>query len=209
MAVWLQAIVTLAPTTTCRHLAEWLSHRGQTDISSRGGHLWGLWDGGSGQGFDSNEAILMSVWPDDASAGAAVELMKAIPAVIAVSATPLHPTLRPQHNRPVFGTGLWVFRDFHLPAAELNDFLDQSAAAWEAFEAAADSEVLGLFRCPNEDAKTASLLLITRHANLATREASHTDNFAPGVIEQINGGHTPTLWSRTRSATLQPLPGKT
>lgn len=205
MAVWLQAIVTLAPTATCRRLAEWLSHRGQHDISSSGGHLWGLWDASADPGFGANEAIVMSVWPDDASAGAAVELMKAMPDVVAVNGTPLHPVLHLQDARPVSGIGLWVFHDIHLAAADLDAFLGQTAAAAEAFEA--DSEVVGLFRGPNEDARTASLVLITRHTNPAASEASRRESFAPGVVEQLDDGHTPALWSRARSAMLQPLPG--
>lgn len=208
MAVWLQAIVTLAPTATSRHLAEWLSHRGRHDISSSGGHLWALWDASTDPGFGANEAIIMSVWPDDASAGAAVELMKAMPHVVAVNGTPLHPALGPQNLRPVSGSGLWVFHDFRLATADLNDFLAQTAAAWKAFEAGSDSEIVGLFRCPNEDAKTASLLLITKHAEPAHRDPSQAGNVAPGLVGQLGTGHVPSLWSHARSATLQVLPAE-
>lgn len=208
MAVWLQAILTLAPAAQCQQLAEWLEHRGRQNLTTGGGQLWGLWEGRSGLGFGSDEAILMSVWPDDASAGAAVELMKAMPGVLAVAGTPLHPTLRPQDDHPAAGGGSWVFREFHLAATDIEAFLERSAAAWESFEATFDSEVVGLFRGPNLDGETASLLLITRYADLDAWEKSRNADAAPGAWQQLSERHALTRWTRARSATRRPLPGE-
>lgn len=205
MAVWLQAIVTLAPKATCRHLAEWLSGPGQMELGSRGGHFWGLWEGG--EGFGPDEALIMSVWPDDASAGAAVEVMKAIPQVMAVNGTPLHPTLRPQHTRAVAGDGLWVFHEVHLAASELPALLDASTPAWQALEADSDSEVLGLFRCPDLDARTVSLLLLTRHAACAARAVSRDAHLLAGLLGQPDPTRRSEHDSRTRSGRLQTLYG--
>ncbi|MCC5886850.1 MAG: NIPSNAP family protein [Gammaproteobacteria bacterium] len=208
MAVWLQAVLTLAPTVQCQQLAEWLEQRGRRDLALGGGRLWGLWDGRPGLGFGSDEAILMSVWPDDASAGAAVETIKAMPQVLAVSGTPLHPTLRPQHDGPVSGAGAWVFRDFHLAVSDLEAFLTRSAAAWDEFEATFDSEVVGLFRCPNLDAGTASLLLITRYADLDAWERSRSAEAAPKAWQQLGERHALTRWTRARSASRQLVSGE-
>jgi hypothetical protein len=206
MAVWLLAILTLTPMAKARHLAQWLARDGQSALSASGGRPWGLWEGHDGEGFGADEVILMSTWPDDGSAGAAVELMKAMPEVIGVIGTPLHPTLRPRHAQPVTGAGVWVFRDVQLPMAEVENFLRRSAAAWESFEAACDREVIGLFRCPNVDAETASLLLLTRHADSATGEAAQHDHLDSTALVRFAGQGPFPLWTRARGAALQALP---
>lgn len=206
MAVWLKAILTLRPGVGCQQLAEWLDLRGNSDIVKAGGRLWGLWDGRCGLGFGSDEAILMSMWPDDASAGAAVELLKAMPQVIDVAGTPLHPTLRPTHEQPASGSGSWIFRDVHLAEADLREFLTRSDAARKELESAFDSEVTGVFRGPNVNPGTAALLLVTRHASLGSWELWRSEPTAPQILMQLDERDTRARWTRARSACRIPLP---
>ncbi len=202
MAVWLHAVLKLAPGAGSGNLIDWLAHRGDEAIRSAGGRVWGAWDGRPGLGFGADEAVLMTVWTDDAAAGAAVELLKTCPPVIAVVGTPLHPTLRPQTDVPMTMGGAWVFREFHVPGADVQRFIELSAAAWETFETHFDAQIQGLFRGPNESGEVATLLLVTRYADHAAWEASRKESSDPDAWARFRERHAMTRWTRARSAQL-------
>lgn len=203
MAVWLHAVLTLAPEVRQQPLVGWLHRFRRADLDEVGGRPWGLWDGRCGLGFGVDEVILMSVWPDDASAGAAVELMKNLPDVIAVNGTPLHPVLRPMPAQPVAGAGIWGFSERHLAMAELNAYLRRSGADQGNFETSPDHQIVGLFRCPDVDAGTASLLLLTHHPDMTAWKASQDRHATQAGGEPCNEDQPPPLWSRSRGAILQ------
>jgi len=144
----------------------------------------------------------MTVWPDDAAAGAAVELIKTCPPVVAVTGTPLHPTLRPESVTSPKPEGAWVFREFQVAAADVDRFIELSAAAWETFEARFDARIAGLFRGPNETAELATLLLLTRYADHAAWEASRSESEDPDAWARFRERHALTRWTRARSALL-------
>ncbi len=60
------------------------------------------------------------------------------------------PTVRPETAAPCSRPGLYVFRRFELLAADVDAFVELSAAAWRTFENAEDyaSRPMGLFRLP-------------------------------------------------------------
>lgn len=205
MAVWLHTVLTLAPRAGSDNLRDWLVHRGEQALRETNGLLWGAWDGRPGLGFASNEAVLMTVWPDDAAAGAAVELIKTCPPVVAVAGTPLHPTARPESDAPLPAAGVWVFREFHVAAVDVERFLALSVTAWSTFEARFEARVAGLFRGPNENAELATLLLLTRYPDHAAWEASRSESDDPDAWARFRERHALTRWTRARSAHLLKL----
>ena len=88
------------------------------------------------------------------------------------------PTLRPTTTEPPTRQGNFAFRWFKMPAAHWEEFLALSAKGWPDFEAAYDSQVIGLWRVTdNSDADavagaTITSLLLTRRPDLAMWERS-------------------------------------
>jgi hypothetical protein len=62
------------------------------------------------------------------------------------------PTLRPLEARPPERQGNYAFRWFATPEADWPEFLDLCAQAWPNFEAAYDSQVVGLWRSTGDTA---------------------------------------------------------
>lgn len=202
MAVWLQTLLRLTPNTRIGDLADWLSTTGYKSIRRASGHIWGLWDGSPGLGFRSDEAVLMTTWPDDAAAGAAVELIKACPLIRELDGTPLHATARPTSTEHRTGSGVWVFRHFALPSDQVDRFIGLSAEAWASFESSFDAEIEGLFRAPDPAAGSGALLLLTRYADLATWEASRKQTQDPNAWHHFGERQSLTEWTQGRSAVL-------
>lgn len=200
MAVWLETILDLAPDAGADDLAAWLADGGNAAIARAAGSVWGLWDGRPGLGFASNQAVLITVWPDDAAAGAAVELTGTCPHVVTVTGTPWHPTRRPETTVLPVGGGIWVFREFHVAISDVEQFVDLSASAWESFEAHFDAKIAGLFRGPNENDAVARLLLATRYADFAAWEASRNEAGDPGAWARFRERARLTRWTRARTA---------
>ncbi len=94
------------------------------------------------------------------------------------------PTLRPVDAQPPERQGNYAFRWFVTPADNWPEFLDLCAGAWPGFEAAYDSQVVGLWRCTGDStggesneatgaaAGSVRSLLLTRRPNLAMWERS-------------------------------------
>lgn len=102
MRVWLHAELDPAPGVDLPALAAWLAETGAPAIRAAGGVLHGLFRPESGKA-----PTLLTAWPDDALAGAAIELLKASTRIVAVRGTPLHP-LGPLPREP--GDAPWCFR---------------------------------------------------------------------------------------------------
>ena len=200
MAVWLKAELGLAAGAGPDALLDWFTGPGRDATATLGGHLWGAWHGAPGLGLRSDAVLLFTVWPDDAAAGAATELMAAAPAVITVEGTPLHATARPVDEQPVTGDGVWVFRDFEIASEDAERFVELSASAWTTFEARFDVRIDGLFRAPDPTADTARLLLVTRYADLATWEASRSAEADPESWERFLERRALTRGTRAGSA---------
>ncbi len=205
MTVWLQALLHMAPGAGCSEFGAWLDHHGRAAVARAGGGVWGLWDGRPGLGFGSDEALLVTTWPDDAAAGAAVEMLKACPHVVGIEGTPLHATVRPADDTPASGKGIYVFREFFVPDGKVERFIDLSAEAWTSFERNFAAEIKGLFRGPNLSADLAILLLVTRYEDLATWEASRSETKDPDAWQRFRERQALTSWTRARSAALVDL----
>ena len=100
---------------------------------------------------------------------------------------------------PVDGEGVWVFREFEINQTDVR-FVELSASAWETFEARFDARIDGLFRAPGPAEGLASLILVTRYANLATWEASRSAEADPESWAHFNERRALTRWTRARSA---------
>jgi hypothetical protein len=82
------------------------------------------------------------------------------------------PTLRPETAAPPRRQGNYAFRWFVTPVPHWDEFLDLCAGAWPGFEAAYDSQVVGLWRCLEDDGHAYRSLLLTRRPDLAMWERS-------------------------------------
>ncbi|MEE4301230.1 MAG: NIPSNAP family protein [Pseudomonadales bacterium] len=196
MAVWMQAELRLATGDALQEWRAWLAEQGREALGRLGGAIWGCWHGAPGFGLRSDAVLLTTVWPDDAAAGAATELLAAPRTILAVDGTPLHATARPRCGTPVSGDGLWVFRDFEIGRADAARFVELSASAWETFEANFDARIDGLFRAPDPGPELARMVLVTRYADLATWEASRSAEADPASWERFLERRALTRWTR-------------
>ena len=149
-----------------------------------GGALYGIWRSQIGRPRDELQA--MTVWPTKVTATAAERaLLNGGSDVRFVRSESLMPTLRPIEGVPPRRQGNYAFRWFATPAPHWPEFLDLCAAAWPGFEAAYDSQVIGLWQATDDrsgtgtdEASGAGLfggvrsLLLTRRPNLAMWERS-------------------------------------
>ena len=140
------------------------------DWSRHGGALYGAWRSQIGRPRD--EITALTVWKGEADVAAISKLVEAIGEVRHVTSAPLRATLRPESPAPPQRQGNYAFRWFELPEDNWDEFLSLCAAAWPGFEAAYDSQVIGLWRAlKNEPGRVRSLLL-TRRPDLAMWERS-------------------------------------
>lgn len=153
-------------------------------LRAAGGSLWGIWRSQIGRPRD--ELTALTLWPAGTSATDAEAVLTRNAADIRSIATEaLVPTLRPTDTAPPVRQGNYAFRWFATPEADWPEFLDLCAAGWPGFEAAYDSQVIGLWRAtgdrtgPGGDAATGAgieagvrSLLLTRRPSLAMWERS-------------------------------------
>ncbi len=149
-----------------------------------GGNLWGIWRSQIGRPRD--ELTALSLWPEGTSAAdAQASFIRDAADVRSVVTEALVPTLRPTDTAPPARQGNYAFRWFATPEADWAEFLDLCAAGWPGFEAAYDSQVIGLWRTTGDrtgdgtdPATGAGLqagvrsLLLTRRPSLAMWERS-------------------------------------
>ncbi|MFN4089207.1 MAG: hypothetical protein ACK4QW_09235 [Alphaproteobacteria bacterium] len=155
-----------------RDVAEGLRHAGGARIVPEGGALLGIWRSQIGRPRDELTAI--TVWPDETTARRHAGLLAEGQAgVVRAAAEPMAATLRPTVPLPAERQGNYAFRWFATPAANWDEFLSLCAAAWPGFEAAYDSQVIGLWRLLDaaEEDPVRSVML-TRRPDLAAWERS-------------------------------------
>ncbi|MBL8384060.1 MAG: hypothetical protein JNM90_13335 [Burkholderiales bacterium] len=140
------------------------------DWDRAGGALYGAWRAQIGRPRDEITAI--SVWPAGTDPQAADAPLRDIADIRATVSEPMSATLRPLAPTPPRRQGNYAFRWFELAAAHWDEFLALCAAAWPGFEAAYDSQVIGLWRCTRSDPARVRALLLTRRPDLAMWERS-------------------------------------
>ncbi len=140
------------------------------DWRSHGGGLYGLWRAQIGRPRD--ELTMLGTWDADADPSVADRVLSELPDVRSVASEALRATLRPHAPVPPRRQGNYAFRWFELDAGHWPTFEGLCAAAWPGFEAAYDSQVIGLWRCTRDEPGRARALLLTRRPNLAMWERS-------------------------------------
>ena len=140
-------------------------------IGALGGALFGIWRSQIGRPRD--ELTVLTRWPDEPAAGCAGEIFRtALDGVINIENEVMSATLRPATTAPPERQGNYAFRWFELAAKNWPEFLELCSAAWPGFEAAYDSEVIGLWRFHDARPERVRSLLLTRRPNLGMWERS-------------------------------------
>jgi len=139
------------------------------------------------------------------------------PDVCACRSDALLATLRPTDATPPVRQGNYAFRWFATPTPHWPEFLDLCAAAWPGFEAAYDSQVIGLWQATGDrtgeggdEASGAGLfdgvrsLLLTRRPNLAMWERSKLPQgqAESAVRDALNRRYDLCDWTVVSTATL-------
>lgn len=185
---------------------------GQTPVLARaGGALYGAWRSQIGRPRDEVTAI--TAWPSAEAADHAQALLtEGVADVAGVSSDVMAPTLRPNVPTPPTRQGNYAFRWFVTPEADWAEFLDLCAQAWPGFEAAYDSQVIGLWRCGDTtalrqdtgDAPGIRSLLLTRRPNLAMWERSKLpQNAAEATVrDTLSRRYDLCSWTNVYTTTL-------
>jgi hypothetical protein len=150
--------------------AQAIGARAATDLAPAGGTLYGVWRSQIGRPRD--ELTVISTWPSAEAAERAEAALVAADAVAGIESEAMRPTLRPKAATPPTRQGNYAFRWFELAADDWPEFLELCAAAWPGFEAAYDSEVIGLWRLAGTAPGRVRSLLLTRRPDLAMWERS-------------------------------------
>ena len=188
-----------------RELAERLA--GRTGVT-----LYGIWRSQIGRPRDELTAI--TVWPEAVSAAAAERaLLGAAADVQSVASEVMQPTLRPTEPSPPTRQGNYAFRWFATPEPDFAEFLDLCAQAWPGFEAAYDSQVIGLWRMtgdrtgpPGDGSPESGIrsLLLTRRPDLAMWERSKLPQGAAetAVRDALSRRYDLCTWTVVYTTTL-------
>jgi len=162
--------ITAAP-RQWKAVGEALRNAGARRLAAEGGALYGMWRSQIGRPRDEVAAI--TVWPDAGrAAGAEALLLRDLADVRDCESERMVATLRPETTTPPRRQGNYAFRWFETPEQHWQEFLDLCAGAWPGFEAAYDSQVVGLWRCLQDDGYMRRSLLLTRRPDLAMWERS-------------------------------------
>ncbi|WP_135468323.1 hypothetical protein [Crenalkalicoccus roseus] len=170
--------ITAAP-RRWREVAEALARR-RAALAEAGGALYGLWRSQIGRPRDEVTAI--TAWSALADATRAeAALIGGTADVRGASSRAMAPTLRPTTPAPPQRQGNYAFRWFLTPERDWAEFLALCTQGWPGFEAAYDSQVIGLWRCSGEVTGATEMpgagegilsLLLTRRPDLAMWERS-------------------------------------
>ncbi len=197
-------------------LADRLAHHGAARLAEAGGTLYGVWRSQIGRPRD--EVTVMTAWPAAITAAAAERaLLGDDPDVRARRSDALLATLRPTDATPPVRQGNYAFRWFGTPSPHWPEFLDLCAAAWPGFEAAYDSQVIGLWQATGDrtgegadEASGAGMfdgvrsLMLTRRPNLAMWERSKLPQgqTETAVRDTLNRRYDLCDWTVVSTATL-------
>jgi hypothetical protein len=135
-----------------------------------GGALFGAWRSQIGRPRD--EVQIITRWPGGDTNVADAALARVLPPVRKASAADMQPTLRPINASAPSSQGNYAFRRFTTPESDWPEFLSLCAGAWPGFEAAYDSQVIGLWKFHALKDGLIETLLLTRRPNLAMWERS-------------------------------------
>jgi hypothetical protein len=182
MTIYIHHRITCAPRRWLG-VAERLACPG-SPLAAAGGTVYGLWRSQIGRSRDEVTAITcwaQPVTPETAE----VIFVNGDAEVAAICSRVMEPTLRPVGPEAPVRQGNYAFRWFITPEDAWGEFLDLCAQAWPGFEAAYDSQVIGLWRCTSEETGDSRLglvptvspgciasLLLTRRPDLAMWERS-------------------------------------
>lgn len=156
---------------TWKDVAEKITSSAVAHFAEAGGLLYGIWRPQIGR--PREELTAMTVWSDAAAGSEAVaRLLATMPEVVDHTTLAMAPTLRPETVEPPRRQGNFAFRWFDTPAPNWDEFLELCAAAWPGFEAAYDSQVVGLWRVAPDAGGGVRSLLLTRRPDLAMWERS-------------------------------------
>ncbi len=199
-----------APRTWAR-LAERLAK-----TALNGGTLYGVWRSQIGRPRD--ELQVMTLWPRETSAAAAENaLLGSASDVRGVRSQALVPTLRPTGTTAPTRQGNYAFRWFATPEPHWPEFLELCTDAWPGFEAAYDSQVIGLWQAtgdrtgPDRDEASGAgihggvrSLLMTRRPNLAMWERSKLPSGAAEseVRDKLSRRYDLCDWTVVSTSTL-------
>ena len=134
------------------------------------GALFGCWRSLVGLGLARDEGIAMTAFDTEAAARAAP--IPNFEGVVASDRRVIEATVRPTSDKPPAYEGVYVFRWFDIDAADWEGFRDMSDAAWPNMEKVFDVNICGFWRALDVAAPEASVLLMTRYADLSVWEAS-------------------------------------
>lgn len=181
-----------------------------------GGTLYGIWRSQIGRPRDELQA--MTLWPKETTAASAERaLIAGDPDARRVSSEALVPTLRPTDATAPTRQGNYALRWFATPEPHWPEFLDLCAGAWPGFEAAYDSQVIGLWRATGDrtagggdEATGAGIqngvrsLLMTRRPNLAMWERSKLPSGAAetDVRDKLSRRYDLCDWTVVSTSTL-------
>ncbi len=158
-----------------RAVADALDAVGDDVLGPTGGAVYGIWRSQIGRPRD--ELTVITAWSSDGESQAAMETagrwLVGDPRVRAHESREMIPTLRPADGTPPRRQGNYAFRFFSTPEANFDEFLSLCEGAWPGFEAAYDSQVIGLWQFDHGLAQGAiDTLLLTRRPDLAMWERS-------------------------------------
>ncbi len=142
--IYLHHEVTAEP-RAWRGLARQLADAGRERIEAEGGSLFGIWRSQIGRPRD--ELAVITCWPDAATGHRVVSaLLGDLVDMRSHTANVMLVTVRPVDDTPPARQGNYAFRWFETPVEHWDEFLDLCVTAWPGFEAAYDSQVIGLWR---------------------------------------------------------------
>ena len=120
---------------------------GAKSVALKGGHLFGVFR--PVIGLSTNRAVIITEWPDEASAKAFGHLISdGVEGAHLESHDLLEPATRPKPGgRPNDQGGVYSHRAFDILEADWPRFLELSVAAWDNFEDAHDARVAGFWKC--------------------------------------------------------------
>ena len=160
----------------------------EPDWSAAGDAIWGAYSGVFG--LPDNRRILLSTQPASTLTG--------IREFEILSRETLNATVRPADATPATellpagaSGGIYVFRRFAVAAAQVEEFVALSAAAWKTFEtdSAFTARALGLFE-PLAGDDERNMLLVTWYPGFAAWEQSRSPN--PSARENFQARRTLT-----------------
>lgn len=162
--------ITTAP-RQWKPVADRLVSTGPDALTADGGQLYGIWRSQIGRPRDELSVITCGPGQSWQSPHFA-ELITSFDDVRTHEPRTMSPTIRPTEHTSPTRQGNFAFRWFSTPTTHWDEFLELCAGAWPGFEAAYDSQVLGLWRFEESQSDTIDSLMITRRPNLAMWERS-------------------------------------